>query len=315
MPVVVKGKQLGSGSFGTVYLATHSTSGEQVVLKEVNLRGLNAKDVKSSMAEVEVLKRLKHPNVIAYVDSYKETGQLCIVMEYASGGDLGSLIRKKAKEKARLPEPQVLKILAQLMSALAYCHSEMHLLHRDIKPENIFLTAGGDVKLGDFGISRIMTSTNALASTQCGTPLFMSPELAAGKPYDSGADVWALGCVLYSMMALRAPWEDQLRNKAGMMELLRLITSSTLDLSSVRGIYSAELCNLLASLLAKPASNRPSSKLLLSSALLKRVDARPAGPPPTLRERFEVQAGAGARTARAAKRRARPRCCARWQSQ
>ena len=164
-------------------------SGEQVVLKEVNLRGLNSKDVKSSMAEVEVLKRLKHPNVIAYVDSYKESGQLCIVMEYASGGDLGSLIRKKAKEKARLPEPQVLKILAQLMSALAYCHSEMHLLHRDIKPENIFLPAGGDVKLGDFGISRIMTSTNALASTQCGTPLFMSPELAAGKPYDSGADV------------------------------------------------------------------------------------------------------------------------------
>ena len=119
----VKGKVLGSGSFGTVYLGTHGASGEQVVIKEVNLRGLNARDVKSSMAEVEVLKKLKHPHVVAYRDSYKESGLLCIVMEYASGGDLGSLIRKKAKEKARLAEPQVLKIIAQLMHALACEHS------------------------------------------------------------------------------------------------------------------------------------------------------------------------------------------------
>jgi len=265
-----KGKQLGSGAFGTVFVGT-STSGEQVVLKEVNLRGLNPRDVKSSMAEVDVLKKLKHPSIVAYRDSYRADGTLCIVMEYCTGGDLGSLIKKKAKERARFAEPECLSITVQLVHALAYCHSELHLLHRDIKPENIFLTASGDVKLGDFGISRIMTSTNALASTQCGTPLYMSPELAAGKSYDSAADVWALGCVLYSMMSLKQPWEGKIRPRGGMMELLRLITTSSLDLSSLRGQYSPDLCNLLGAMLGKPASTRPSFKGLLHSSLIKRL--------------------------------------------
>ena len=295
MPVVIKGKQLGSGSFGTVYLATHSTSGEQVVLKEVNLRGLNSKDVKSSMAEVEVLKRLKHPNVIAYVDSYKESGQLCIVMEYASGGDLGSLIRKKAKEKARLPEPQVLKILAQLMSALAYCHSEMHLLHRDIKPENIFLTAGGDVKLGDFGISRIMTSTNALASTQCGTPLFMSPELAAGKPYDRNADVWAFGCTLYEAMSLVPPWNELTTPEGGleggMKGLLMHIRAHELDVEALRTHYSLEMIEVVRKLLAK----KPSERLPLKALLTQFTEA--PKPPPSWGLSAEAQAALDAANA------------------
>ena len=88
-----------------------------------------------------------------------------------------------------------MRILAQCVDALSYCHHTCHLLHRDLKPGNIFLTSDGDVKLGDFGISTTLTSTNALARTQCGTPLYMSPELAHGLPYDVGADVWAAGLV------------------------------------------------------------------------------------------------------------------------
>jgi serine/threonine protein kinase len=218
-----KGKQIGRGSFGAVYLGTGALSGEQVVLKEVNLRGLSSKDLKGSMAEVSFLKKLRHPHIIGYRDSYKDPAEGCltIVMEFAGGGDLGSLISKRAKERSRVGEPEALRMFAQMVDALAYCHGELHLLHRDLKPENVFLTAGGDVKIGDFGISRIVASTNALAHTQCGTPLFMSPELASGKPYSAPSDVWALGCVMYSLLSLKQPWVDRIKSKGALPQPTR----------------------------------------------------------------------------------------------
>ena len=154
-----KGKKIGSGSFGTVYLGTHKPTNELVVLKEIELRGLSGKDLKMSMAEVEVLKKLSHENIVAYRESFKEAGCLTIVMEHAAGGDLGNLIEKNKKAKKAFSEAEILKILGQCAQALSYCHHSCHLLHRDLKPQNIFISATGDVKLGDFGISRTLTST------------------------------------------------------------------------------------------------------------------------------------------------------------
>ena len=147
--------------------------------------------------------------------------------------------------------------------ALAYCHHTIHLLHRDLKPANIFLSGSGRVKIGDFGISRVLSSTNAMAKTMCGTPLFMSPELAGGKPYDATADVWALGCCGFQMALLREPWQDRMSPKASMMELMRLISTQKLDLSPLKALYSSELYDLLAALLSKQPSARPSCKALL----------------------------------------------------
>lgn len=76
------------------------------------------------------------------------------------------------------------------------CWQEVHLLHRDIKPKNVFLSGTGDVRLGDFGLSKVLSGADKQAETQVGTPLYMSPELCAGKPYDRSADVWAFGCTL-----------------------------------------------------------------------------------------------------------------------
>lgn len=280
-----KGKRIGKGSFGTCFLGTNDATGETVVIKNVELRGLSNKDLKMSKAEVAVLQKLEHPYIVGYRDSYKEDadGVLCIVMEYAAGGDLGSLIHKREKARSHFTENEVRKILAQCVDALAYCHHTCHLLHRDLKPDNVFLSAAGDIKIGDFGISRSLTSTNAMARTQCGTPLFMSPELAAGKAYDTGADVWALGCVLYSLMTLKQPWADRVGPKGGMMELMRLISSSSLDLAPVRARYSAELCSTLSSMLAKSASARPSFKSLLATPLVQTgLALAPIGVPPKL---------------------------------
>ena len=134
-PRFTKVKSIGKGSFGEVFLATSNSTGETVCIKEVNLRGLSPKDIKHSMAEVAVLKKLQHPHIIAYRGSFRDqsAGTLGIVMEYAAGGDLGSLISKRAKEKKRFSEAEILKFCAQLFQALAYCHADLHLLHRDLK--------------------------------------------------------------------------------------------------------------------------------------------------------------------------------------
>merc|ERR1719271_1177847 len=103
-------------------------------------------EVKQATGEVDVLKKLDHPNIVAYRDA---------------GGDLGSAVQQRAKAKRHYTEPEILRILAQSIDALAHCHHELYLLHRDLKPENIFLTADGDVKVGDFGVSKLMGGTAA----------------------------------------------------------------------------------------------------------------------------------------------------------
>ena len=109
-----------------------------------------------------------------------------------------------------------------------------------------------------------------MAKTQCGTPLYMSPELASGKPYDIAADVWALGCVGYSLATLKQPWADRVGPRAGMMELMRVISSSALDLAPLQSHYSRELCSLLSAMLTKRAADRPTCKAMLASPLMRR---------------------------------------------
>ena len=93
---------------------------------------------------------------------------LCIVMEYADGKDLDTLIKQRKQQGKPFTEEEVAKIFWQLTSALAHCHHDLHMLHRDLKPANVFMMANGDVKLGDFGLAKIIEATCAACRTQCG---------------------------------------------------------------------------------------------------------------------------------------------------
>ena len=192
-------KKLGKGSFGSVYLVQPNAGGEPLVMKEVSLRGLSRKDRQATINEVSILKKVVHPNVIAYRDHFMSADMLCICMEHAPGGDLTALISSKRRSGERFAEGVVLRMAYELTSALSYFHHDLHLLHRDLKPQNVFVASDGSMKLGDFGLSKQLAATNALAKTLCGTPLYMSPEICAGETYNRAADVWALGCVLFEV--------------------------------------------------------------------------------------------------------------------
>ena len=277
-----KVKVIGKGAFGSAYLVqrTGRPDERKFVMKEVPLRGLPPREVSAAKNEVAALKRLEHKHIVAYEDAIVVDETLCIVMEWAHGGDLSALLAKRKRENKPLSEDEVLRIFWQLTSALAHLHHGHHMLHRDLKPQNVFLTSDLDVKLGDFGLAKVVEATCALNKTQCGTPAYMSPELCKGENYNRAADVWALGCVLYELMTLTAPWADMKFNGAGgMTALLKKIANADLDLTPCRRRYSSELCALLAMLLHKRGGCRPALNNVLLLDVMQKAAPKQPDPP------------------------------------
>jgi len=137
----------------------------------------------------------------------------------------------------------------QLCLSLEYIHGRK-MLHRDLKSQNVFLTANNTVKLGDFGISKVLENTNDVAMTVQGTPYYMSPEVCQSKPYDYKSDVWALGCILYELATLKHAF-----NAENLLGLVFKIVQDKQD--PIPDIYSQELKNLVSMLLIKDERQRP----------------------------------------------------------
>ena len=248
MEKFTKVKNIGKGNMGACALARNNEDGRYYVIKQVDLAKLNKKERQQSLNEAKVLSSLRHPNVINYVDSFlaRKSDHLCIVMEFADGGDLSSRI--KNNHGVNFPESMVLDWFIQMALSLHYVH-QRKILHRDVKTQNVFLTQDGLCKLGDFGIARTLNSTYDQASTFVGTPYYLSPELILERPYDYMSDVWALGIVLYEMMALRHPF-----NANDMKSLMHRILKVQYD--PLPTCYSGELRALVGKILVKDPIQR-----------------------------------------------------------
>ncbi|KAJ4428031.1 hypothetical protein ANN_24045 [Periplaneta americana] len=259
-------KRIGEGSFGTAYLVRATESGCHYVIKRINFSRMTEKEKDEAMREVEVLAKLQHPYIVAYKESFEYDKNLYIVMDYCEGGDLYTKIREHAQKGRYFSEDIILNWFVQICLALKHVH-DRKILHRDIKSQNIFLTKGNHVKLGDFGIAKILKNTVDLAKTCIGTPYYLSPEICENKPYNNKSDVWALGCILYEMAALKHAFV------AGNMKnlIVKIIRGSHPHLPSR---YSNDLRNLMQQLFRRNPQDRPSINAILKKTFISKRIAK-----------------------------------------
>lgn len=202
------GKVLGRGAFGKVNLTIHRLSEEMVAIKSINKEFLTDEASKNKvMKEVRILKKMRHKNIVQLYDTFETNKHIIFVMELCSGGDLLNYVRKRR----RLSEDYAKAIFKQILEALHYCH-KLNILHRDIKLDNIILDSEGVIKIGDFGVSKIIEPGQTMYD-QCGTPAYIAPEILRDKGYIGwGIDVWSAGVVLYAMLYGTVPFRAQNMN-------------------------------------------------------------------------------------------------------
>lgn len=178
----------------------------------------------------------------------------------SSGGDLAKKIKQAGSRG--FSEEQILEWFCQLLIAIKDIHDKK-IIHRDIKSQNVFLTKGGLVKIGDFGVS---TQTNTCANTIVGTPFYLSPEIINGAKYDSKTDIWSLGVLLYELCCLDYPFKVPNNSLAALA--LKILKGKYSPLPKT---YSPDLAKLLASMMNVNSKARPTIDQLMSRLIFDKT--------------------------------------------
>ena len=264
-----QGERLGSGAYGTVYLARDVRDGSRCCVKQVCVTDASDKELARAEMEVGLLSTLgRHPGIVGFRDCFATASSYCIVMDYCAGGDLAQVVKTQRDRNELLPEETVLDWLIQLALALEFVHKH-RVLHRDLKLHNVFLDEHGHARLGDFGIAKAMESLTGAASC-VGTPHYMAPEVVQGETYSYAADVWSLGCILHELCTLSKAFHG-----TNFLAVVYAICKKEPPL--LPDIYSDELRELAWAMMAKDPCARPTLDEILRSPL---VSSRLAASPP-----------------------------------
>ncbi|CAL4930313.1 unnamed protein product [Urochloa decumbens] len=211
-------RPIGSGAYSQVWLGRHRARGTEVAVKEIAMERLSSKLRESLLSEVDILRRIRHPNVIALHDSIKDQGRIYLILEYCRGGDLHAYLQRHR----RVSETVAKHFIRQLASGLQMLR-DSNVVHRDLKPQNILLVENNEnslLKIADFGFAKFLQPF-ALAETLCGSPLYMAPEVMQAQKYDAKADLWSVGVILYQLVTGIPPF-----NGDNQIQLLKNILRS-----------------------------------------------------------------------------------------
>jgi serine/threonine protein kinase len=221
----------------------------------VFLTKLSQKEKENALNEVRILASIDDPNIVAYKEAFlsENPSTLCIVMEYADGGDLYDRILKHQKKGTKFSEKEIWDIFIQVVRGLKALHN-LKILHRDLKSANVFLNKDGTVKLGDLNVSKV--AKMGLVHTQTGTPYYASPEVWEDKSYDFRSDIWSLGVCTYEMATLKPPF-----TASSMQELYKRVLTGKYP--KIPSDYSRDLSSIISTLLTVKPSERPSCEQIL----------------------------------------------------
>ena len=248
---------------GKVYKAKHKKENRFYAIKKLNFNEINEKERIAIQDEVNLLKQLKHPNIVTYKDSFFDKDNcLNIVMVFCEMGDMYTKIRKQKGEY--FPEETILLWVAQLCLALSYVHDKQ-ILHRDIKTQNIFIQNEHTIRIGDFGIAKGYNQNQDLGGSLIGTPLYMAPEVYnSSKKYSFRSDIWSLGCCIFEMCNLKNAFEAKSWNAV----FVKVNKGQRAQLNSR---YSMDMKNLVDSMLSVNGKNRPTIASILEKPFMKPV--------------------------------------------
>ncbi|KAM8758470.1 LOW QUALITY PROTEIN: serine/threonine-protein kinase Nek11 [Rhynchonycteris naso] len=247
-------QKLGSGSFGTVCLVSDKKAkqGEELkVLKEISVGELNPNETVQPSFEVQLLSKLDLPSIVKFYASFVEKDNFCIITEYCEGRDLDCKIKEYKQAGKTFSEGQIIEWFIQLLLRVDYMH-ERRILH-DLK-KTIFLK-NNLLKIGDFGVSRLLMGSCDLAITLTGAPHYMSPE-ALNQGYDTKSDIWSLACILYEMCCLCHAFTG-----SNFLSIILIIVEG--DTPSLPKRYPGELKAIMECMLNKNPSLRSSTVEIL----------------------------------------------------
>jgi len=258
---------LGVGGMGRVYKGVHPTIGSRVAIKVLSRECTDRRDlVDRFFAEAKAVNLIRHESIVNVLDlAMLQDGRPYIIMEYLDGAPLASIIEHAVQARAPLPLGGLARLAVEVLDALAAAHGK-GIVHRDLKPDNIFVTPSGRPKVLDFGIAKL-SDPGAGSATRTGsllgTPHYMSPEQAAGRPVDHRADVYAIGVILFEAATGQKPFLAE-----SLFELLRKhVEVPPPSPRALRPDLPAEVESVILTALAKAPEQRFASAQAMSMAL------------------------------------------------
>ena len=266
-----QGNKIGNGSFGTVFMGMNQSSGTLMAIKSMPLFNADAKDVQDLQTEIDIMRKLSHPNIVRYfgAELNEEDGVLNIFQEWVPGGSISTLLVKMGAFSI----PVVRSYLKQVLLGLEYLHGH-RIIHRDIKGGNILVDNYGTVKLADFGASKKMNeegTLNGMGMSMKGTPYFMAPEVLSHEKYGRKADMWSTGGVALQMATGEPPWKS-LGLRTPVSLFFHIQTSEDPPPLSDKIEANPKLKNIILQCFARDPSERPRATELLKDPFFNEED-------------------------------------------